>query len=186
MTGRPKHEKPSADRSTVSERRDGVIRDALEHDQDQAEGNNRQRAPRCPRCPGPGGVDIQRRAAHEAQERIDVQADIQRRDARDQLRTGSRQPKTVNAATLRTGSTPGAMSSAARHIERNVTDQQRAGDLEQANQALDAFAFSVSHDLRAPLRAMDGYTAALLEDYGRFSARRAGDTPRRSRPPARR
>lgn len=43
---------------------------------------------------------------------------------------------------------------------------QTTAQLKTSNQELEAFAYSVSHDLRSPLRAIDGFSKALLEDYG--------------------
>ncbi len=62
-------------------------------------------------------------------------------------------------------------------LERRV--QERTEQLQAANKEMEAFAYSVSHDLRAPLRAVRGFTDVLTEQYGEKLDQRGRDFLRR-------
>src|ERR1017187_1210617 len=52
------------------------------------------------------------------------------------------------------------------NAELEARVEQRTAELVVANKNLEAFTYSVAHDLRSPLRALSGYSEALVEDYG--------------------
>lgn len=69
-------------------------------------------------------------------------------------------------------------------LERRV--EERTAELASAVRELETFAYSVSHDLKAPLRAIDGYSHLLVEEFGRALDGKARDYLERVRGGARR
>ncbi len=77
-------------------------------------------------------------------------------------RDGSTFPAEISLSAVTTGTGTLVMAAI-----RDVNQQRKQrDDLERANQNLESFAYSLAHDLRTPLRALAGYSAALLEDFG--------------------
>lgn len=74
-----------------------------------------------------------------------------------------------------------------RQLNAQLEDRvaERTAELKAANQELESFAYSVSHDLRAPLRTVDGFSQALVEDCGDLVGEDGKDYIRRIRGAAR-
>lgn len=66
-----------------------------------------------------------------------------------------------------------------KELEQRV--RERTLELETANEELEAFSYSVSHDLRAPLRSIDGFSHALVEEYAHSLDEQGRDYLRRIR-----
>ncbi len=76
---------------------------------------------------------------------------------------------TISPTRAETGKITGASTIASDNTERKRAQQlliQRTAELEAANKELEAFTYSVSHDLRTPLRHINGLSKILLEDFG--------------------
>jgi PAS domain S-box-containing protein len=99
------------------------------------------------------------------------------REGQFRRKDGSIFPTEIHATLMPDGNMVGMISdiSERKRAEQEIHDlnvrleqrvAERTVELEAANKELEAFSYSVSHDLRAPLRAVDGFSQAVLEDYG--------------------
>jgi PAS domain S-box-containing protein len=123
--------------------------------QDFVEGEDRERV----------GLELQRELAGAAAQQ----------DIRLVRRDGSQVWTMISMSPIRNaeGEFQGALAMITDITERKQTErwldqlvQDRTAELTASNQELEAFCYSVSHDLRQPLRAIDGFSRAAIEDLG--------------------
>jgi PAS domain S-box-containing protein len=90
---------------------------------------------------------------------------------------GSEFPTEINVSPVHTGEGTWAMSTIRDLTERKRLQselKEKSAALETANQELQAFSYSISHDLRAPLRAMDGFAGMLKKSLGADISKETG------------
>jgi two-component system, NtrC family, sensor kinase len=105
-----------------------------------------------------------------------VRAQLRRKQFEDENRT------------IREGLLRSELRAAEAHAQRAIAEAKAAlvDELERKNKELEAFSYSVSHDLRAPLRSIDGFSVALLERYADALDPKGRDYLQRIRAAARR